>query len=120
MKHIYLLFTAFSFFAAQIVCANNPMAETPMDPMEEAPMYMELADEQEGQDIEVNEITITFDNAQVQISNASGKNLEIYNLTGVRVATFRIDSDDKTLNLNLPKGCYILKVGKVVRKVSIR
>ncbi|MDD3387351.1 MAG: secretion protein, partial [Prevotella sp.] len=27
---------------------------------------------------------------------------------------------DKSYNLNLPKGCYIVKVGKVVRKVSIR
>ena len=45
--------------------------------------------------------------------------MQIYNVAGVRVMTVKIDSSDKTYNLNLPKGCYIVKVGKIVRKISI-
>lgn len=56
----------------------------------------------------------------VRVTGASGAQLEVYNLAGVRIKTINIDSADKSLTLNLPKGCYILKVGKVVRKVSIR
>ena len=55
----------------------------------------------------------------VVITNAEGKTLEIYNLTGVRVARIRIDSNDKQITLNLTRGCYIMKVDKVVRKVTI-
>ncbi len=121
MKHIYLLLAAFSFCFTQQASASE-MIEIPEGPSMEAtaPMSMDLWDDQESQEIEVKEITLTFEESQVHVTNATGKNLEIYNLTGVRLATFRIDSDDKTLNLNLPKGCYILKVGNVVRKVSIR
>ena len=65
-------------------------------------------------------ITLTVTGNKVHISGANGETLEIFNLTGVKVSSVTIDSTDKTLTLNLPKGCYILKVGKVVRKVSIR
>jgi hypothetical protein len=36
------------------------------------------------------------------------------------VAEYEIDAPVPLVELNLSKGCYILKVGKVVRKVSIR
>lgn len=55
----------------------------------------------------------------LRISNAAGLQLTIYNVTGVQVLVARIDSQDKTINLNLTKGCYIVKVGKVVRKIFI-
>ena len=41
-------------------------------------------------------------------------------MTGRAVATYKIDSPVQRIELNLPKGCYILKVGKVVRKVTVR
>lgn len=34
--------------------------------------------------------------------------------------SIKIDGQDKRYTLNLPKGCYIIKVGNVVRKISIR
>ncbi len=55
----------------------------------------------------------------VRIQNGSGQMLEVYNVLGVRVLSFRIDSEDKTVNLSLPKGIYILKLGKFVRKISL-
>ena len=40
-------------------------------------------------------------------------------VAGVCVMTLRVDSNDKRFDLNLAKGCYIVKVGRTVRKVSI-
>jgi hypothetical protein len=71
-------------------------------------------------DAEFQDIQISIEGAQIHILNAEGMNLEIYNLAGVRVASTKIENDDTTINLNLQHGCYILKVGKVVRKISIR
>ncbi|MGI6231288.1 MAG: T9SS type A sorting domain-containing protein [Prevotella sp.] len=66
------------------------------------------------------QITISLNNESVlRVTGAAGEVLQIYNVAGVRVLSVRIDSSDKSFNLNLPKGCYIVKVGKVVRKISI-
>lgn len=65
-------------------------------------------------------ITISVNSESVlRVTGAAGEILQIYNVAGVRVLSIRIDSADKSYNLNLPKGCYIVKVGKVVRKISI-
>ncbi len=68
----------------------------------------------------ISGITLTVKGTKVSITGANGETMEIFNLTGVKVSSVVIDSSDKSFNLNLPKGCYILKVGKVVRKISIR
>lgn len=68
---------------------------------------------------ELDAVTLTVHDGKVHVTNAEGKNLEIYNITGVRVSLIRIDNNDKHINLNLARGCYILKVGKVVRKVTV-
>jgi hypothetical protein len=46
--------------------------------------------------------------------------LEVVSLTGRAVATYKIESPSQRIELNLTKGCYILKVGKTVRKVTLR
>ena len=68
---------------------------------------------------EMEAVTLTIQDNKAHITNADGKTLEIYNLTGVRVARIRIEGNDKQIALNLTRGCYIMKVGKVVRKVTI-
>ena len=68
---------------------------------------------------EMETISLTIQDNRAHITNAEGKVLEIYNLTGVRVARIRIDNNDKQIALNLNRGCYIMKVDKVVRKVTI-
>ncbi len=78
--------------------------------------YAQMDDEME---VALNNVTLVVHEGKVHITNAEGKHLEIYNITGVRVAMLRIDSNDKQINLNLSRGCYILKVGKVVRKITI-
>ena len=69
---------------------------------------------------EVNAVTISVSQSNVRITNAQGQVLEVYKITGVSIEKVKIDSNDKTFELNLQKGCYILKVGKVVRKISIK
>ena len=73
----------------------------------------------ESIEAEMETVTLTIQEGKAHITNAEGKTLEIYNLTGVRVARIRIDSNDKQITLNLTRGCYIMKVDKVVRKVTI-
>ena len=76
--------------------------------------------EKEGIEAEAQAVGVSVSGSQVRVTNAEGKTLEIYNLAGVRVGQVKIDSEDKTLNLNLAKGYYILKVGNTARKISIR
>lgn len=70
--------------------------------------------------MEVEAMSMNIQGNRVHIINAEGKTLEIYNLTGLRVSVIRIDSNDKQIALTLSRGCYILKVGKLVRKITIR
>lgn len=66
-------------------------------------------------------ITITVNESTVHIKNADKKIVSIFNLTGVEVKRISIDSPSKTIDLNfLPKGCYIIKIGNVARKVYLR
>lgn len=65
------------------------------------------------------DITITVNGQWVVINGAQGQTLEVVSLTGRRVMTVKIDSPAQRIELNVPKGCYILKIGKVVRKVTI-
>lgn len=71
-------------------------------------------------DIDVHQPEITVQGSNVRVVDASGLTLSIYNVAGVCVAQFKVDGPDKSFELNLPRGCYILKVGKVVRKISIK
>ena len=67
-----------------------------------------------------DEITIEVKGQTVYVSGAQGLSMEVVSLTGRRLTTVKIESPSQKIELNVPKGCYILKIGKVVRKVSIR
>ena len=66
------------------------------------------------------EVTITVKGQTVMVNGAQGQTLEVISLTGRCIMTEKIDSPAQKIELNIPKGCYILKIGKVVRKVSVR
>jgi len=124
MKKYYILFLLMTCLGTRAAAAETPADFDALAPeMSEvaAPLTETAADiEAPDLDEELNPIAISVNGTQVHVVNAAGKVLEIYNLAGVRVASFKLDSDDKTVNINLNKGCYILKVDKVVRKVSIK
>ena len=65
-------------------------------------------------------ITISVEGKTVIVNGAQGKVLQVISLTGNILESYNIESPSERINLNLTKGCYILKVDKVVRKVSIQ
>ena len=65
-------------------------------------------------------VVISVDNSTLRVSGANGQMLYVYNVAGVRVMSIKVDGADRRYDLNLPKGCYIVKVGKVVRKISVK
>lgn len=64
--------------------------------------------------------SISYANGILSVTGAEGEVLEVVSLTGKRVMEERISSPAQQIELNIPKGCYIVKVGDVVRKVSVR
>lgn len=66
------------------------------------------------------QITISYSNFVLRITGAEGEVLQIYNVAGIKVLNAKVESDDKRFEINLPKGCYIVKVGKCVRKISVK
>ena len=71
-------------------------------------------------DNDFQKVVITVSESTIHVAGGAGQMLAIYDLAGVRVAYLKIDSAEKHFDLGLPKGCYIIKVGKVVRKIAIR
>lgn len=82
-------------------------------------MVMAQTEKDGGIESETTGIVMEIKGAHVYISNAENKQLEIYNITGVCIETHRIETNDVNIRLSLPRGYYLLKVGKVVRKISI-
>lgn len=83
-----------------------------------APMQARTATDLIEQDFQTASISVVGN--VLHVLGAEDELLSIYNVTGVRVMSVKVDGSDKRYTLNLPKGCYIVKVGKLVRKVSIR
>ena len=65
-------------------------------------------------------LTLSVSGNVVSVLGAQGETLEVVSLTGRPVTSVKIDGPAQRVELNLAKGCYILKVGKVVRKITIR
>ncbi|MDD5780986.1 MAG: T9SS type A sorting domain-containing protein [Bacteroidales bacterium] len=64
-------------------------------------------------------VRVNLNGRTLHVQNGAGLTLEIYSVTGAKVASYKIDTNDKSIRLELPRGCYIVKVGDVARKVSI-
>ena len=98
----------FSYFLMVFMLMSVPMTSS-------ATSAVEIVDN------DFQAITISINSESVlRVTGAAGEILYIYNITGVRVMSIKVDGADKSYSLNLPKGCYIVKVGKMVRKISIR
>lgn len=65
------------------------------------------------------EITITYSQGVLYVNGGEGKVLEVVSLTGRRLLEQQIDSPAQKIELTIPKGCYIVKVGSVVRKIAV-
>lgn len=71
---------------------------------------------------EMSEIQISVSGGNtIHVKNAEGFVVEVYSITGAQILAQRVDSNSKDYEVsNLQKGCYIVKVGKVTRKVYIK
>ena len=85
-----------------------------------APVSMLAQSDRDGIEVSMSGITLSVNGGNVHIVGANGEVMEVFNLTGTKVSSIRIDSADKTFALNLPKGCYLIKIGKIVRKISVQ
>lgn len=66
-----------------------------------------------------SEVTISLNGSTVTIRNAEGQAVELYAITGVQIASYRIGRNQKELVLTLKKGFYIIKVNKMTRRITI-
>ncbi len=57
--------------------------------------------------------------ARLHVTNATNQTLLVYDISGAPIKKIKVDGADRTYELSLHKGCYIVKVGNVVRKVSV-
>ena len=98
---------------------SAPAAVTPFAVQSSAPTAMgsNLPGQMEAPYFD--EIAITVRGNQLRVQHAEGLNLMVYNITGVKVSTHRVESDDFTLTLNVERGIYIVKVGKMARRITI-
>ncbi len=63
---------------------------------------------------------VSIEGQTVCVTGAQGQELIVVSLTGRQVMKVTVESASQRIELNIPKGCYILKVGKVVRKIQVR
>ena len=98
---------------------SAPVAVAPFTMQSLAPtaMVSNLPGQMEAPNFD--EIAITVRGNQLRVQHAEGLTLIVYSITGVKVRTHRVESDDFTLTLNVERGIYIVKVGKVVRRITI-
>ena len=71
-------------------------------------------------DNEVQTVNVAVTESAIHVTGANGQVMHIYNVTGMKLMSVKIEGQDKKVEINLPKGCYIVKVGKVVRKIYIK
>lgn len=104
----YILTLSFVMFMASMA---------PVEALANRMVEMELSDNND-----FGRIVITLNGAALRVTGAENLTLCVYNVAGGQpVMKSKIDSQDKTFDLNLPKGVYIVQVGnKATRKIVIR
>lgn len=71
-------------------------------------------------DLDQQDITLTYNGGAMHITGANGLVVKVYNLAGIAVKTFKVDGQDKRINLPLADGVYIIKVGpSYTRKITV-
>ena len=79
--------------------------------------YQDLQNSEELED----KAKIKLTGSQLLIENLPEDGiLEIYNIMGAKVYNRRVKAGTNQYILSLPKGYYIIKIGKLTRKIAIR
>lgn len=67
------------------------------------------------------EVDIKLIDRRLSINNTDGaRTVEIYNIMGVRVLAKKLNKGINQIDLSLPKGYYIIKVGRYTKKIILR
>ena len=80
----------------------------------------------EQQMVEEAKISISIHNSAIVVNGAAGSYMEVISLTGRKVTKVKIESNSQRIELNVIKGCYIVKIENqsnkdcFVRKVTIQ
>lgn len=69
--------------------------------------------------VEQSQVELVVKGRMVNVVNGQGMTLHVYDITGAEVVSIRIDGANKSYNLDLKRGCYLVKVGDVTRKISV-
>lgn len=70
---------------------------------------------------EKQEVKIVYSGEKVTIENLPKDDvLEVFNIMGVKIHSRRVSAGTNEYELNLPKGYYILKVGKTTKKIAVK
>lgn len=65
-------------------------------------------------------VTIQANGRQVRITGAEHQTMQVFSMTGRKVAEYAIDANDKTVTLNVPRGWYAVRIGnEVARKIYV-
>lgn len=70
--------------------------------------------------IDFNQVNINYSNGVLHVTGASGMVVSVYNIVGQKVFECKVDGNDKRFELSLPANCYIVKVGTLARKISVK
>src|SRR5574344_1683660 len=71
-------------------------------------------------------VSVNIQNSAIVVKGAAGYDMEIISLTGRRMMKVRIENNSQRIELNVMKGCYIVKIENqskkdcFVRKVTIQ
>jgi len=86
-----------------------------------APVYAQKSEKVSTPVSQDQTITIILKGKSLQIQNIKvGDKIEILNILGIRVLEKKSDSTYVEIQLELPQGYYIVKVGTLVRKISVK
>ncbi len=64
-------------------------------------------------------LSVQISGRTIRVIHGQGRTLQVYSITGAKVFATTIDSNDKTLSLNLSRGWYIVKIEDVTRKIAL-
>lgn len=70
--------------------------------------------------IDFNHVGVTYSNGVLHVTGAASLVVSVYNIVGQKVYECKLDSNDKRIELSLPSNCYIVKVGSMARKISVK
>jgi hypothetical protein len=87
-----------------------------------APVFSQKTDKETVKTTQSEQtVQVAVKNKTLQIQNIkNGDKIQILNILGVKVLEQKSDSTSVSIELSLPQGYYIVKIGATVRKISLK